>query len=155
MKRLFFILIAITFVFRAYSQVPVADVTILDEVYTLFDASKIADDTTHWFKIKDDKNPVSVKVEFSGLSNNNTYIDYYEGSKFYDTIWFNSVSGWVNDNYPLALDKTDSTMYQISESDTSNVSGIFKDYWEKDYIGVFIKPPSGGTTGKYRVIIER
>jgi hypothetical protein len=98
--------------------------------------------------------PIKVRLEFSEVSVNTVYADIYEGSKAdNDTIYYNSISGWVNDTYPVLLDKTDSTYYSINESDTSHIVGVYKDYWEDDYVGVHVNPTEA-TTGKGRIIID-
>lgn len=150
MKKVAIIFFGIILSLSIKAQLLTSTQTIHNTVYKEFDISKIADDTTYWFRVRG-KTSINITFDFTDVSGDAAVLNIYKGSVIGDSIYYNSIDGLIETPLPLTLVKA--TYQKTAESDTMNTWGVMEDQWNADLVGVWVDPNS--MTGIFGVIIER
>jgi hypothetical protein len=145
------LLLLLTISFVCYSQIPLTDITIYNTDFESFDISKIADDSTYWFRIRG-KSPIEITIDFTDFSGDTATVDFFKGWIRNDSVYFNSIDGLISGvSLPLTLVKA--TYLRTSEGDSTNEFTFQENKWNADLVGFKLDPNS--QTGTFKPILQR
>lgn len=151
MKKVAILLFFITITWFLKAQVAYDDITVYNKNYTSLDVSKIADDSTYWFRIRGNI-PIDIGIDFTNFSNDSCTVDFYMGYVKEDSVFYNSIDLLNSFDFPITMVKA---RYQNTvESDTMSCIIVEPYFWMADLIGVKLNP-TAGTTGNAKIFINR